>query len=566
MRNVEMDHLKAAIGVDFGTLSGRASVVDVATGEELASSVHEYANGVIDELLPGGSVRLEPDWALQDPNDYLEVFKHAIPDAMKISGVAPQDIIGIGIDFTACTMLPVKSDGTPLCFLPEFRQRPHAWVKLWKHHAAQREANQLNAIARKMGYAHILDRYGGKISSEWFFPKAWQILDEDPEIYGAADRLIEAADWVIWQLTGIETRNSCTAGYKAMWSKEQGFPSSDFFKALDPRLENIVSEKLKTDILPLGKRAGGLRDEAATWTGLKTGTAVAVANVDAHVAVPAATVTESGRMVMIMGTSICHMVLGEKEQIVPGMCGVVMDGILPDLPGFEAGQSCVGDHFQWFVENCVPAEYLAFAGERGISIHQLLEEKAAGLKPGESGLLALDWWNGNRSVLVDVDLTGMMLGMTLLTKPEEMYRALIEATAYGTRLIIETFNEHQVPIRELIATGGLPDKNKLLMQIYSDVTGLPIFMPAATQIGALGSAMHGAVAAGQAAGGYDSILEASRHMAHLREESYRPIPEHKQTYDLLYKEYVKLHDYFGRGINDVMKEMKVIKARVMSHA
>ncbi len=563
---MEKAHLKAAIGVDFGTLSGRASVVDVATGEELASCVHEYANGVIDELLPGGRVRLEPDWALQDPNDYLEVFKRAIPEALKISGVAPQDIIGIGIDFTACTMLPVKSDGTPLCFLPEYRQRPHAWVKLWKHHAAQPEANQLNAIARKTGYAHILDRYGGKISSEWFFPKAWQILDEDPEIYTAADRLIEAADWVVWQLTGIETRNSCTAGYKAMWSKEQGFPPPTFFKALDPRLENIVSEKLKTDILPLGRRAGGLRDEAAAWTGLKPGTAVAVANVDAHVAVPAATVSESGRMVMIMGTSICHMVLGEKEQIVPGMCGVVMDGILPDLPGFEAGQSCVGDHFQWFVENCVPAEYLALAEERGVNIHRLLEEKASGLKPGESGLLALDWWNGNRSVLVDVDLTGMLLGMTLLTKPEEVYRALIEATAFGTRLIIETFNQHQVPIHELIATGGLPDKNKLLMQIYADVTGLPIFIPAATQIGALGSAMHGAVAAGQAEGGYDSILEASRHMAHLREESYHPIPENKQTYDLLYKEYVKLHDYFGRGSNDVMKTMKEIKARVVSHA
>jgi L-ribulokinase len=558
--------VKAAIGVDFGTLSGRASVVDVATGKELASSVHEYANGVIDEILPGSTIKLEPDWALQDPNDYIEVFKQAIPDALKTSGVSPEDVIGIGIDFTACTMLPVKSDGTPLCLLPEYRQRPHAWVKLWKHHAAQPEANKLNMIAREMGFAGILDRYGGKISSEWFFPKAWQILDEDPEIYAAADRLIEAADWVVWQLTGIETRNSCTAGYKAMWSKEKGFPPPAFFKSLDPRLENIVSEKMKTEILPLGRKAGGLSEEAARWTGLKPGTAVAVANVDAHVAVPAATVSESGRMVMIMGTSICHMVLGEQEQIVPGMCGVVMDGILPDLPGFEAGQSCVGDHFQWFIENCVPAEYLDLADKRGVGIHQLLEEKATTLKPGESGLLALDWWNGNRSVLVDVDLTGLMLGMTLLTKPEEMYRALIEATAYGTRMIIETFNDHQVPVRELVATGGLPDKNRLLMQIYADVTGLPIYIPAATQIGALGSAMHGAVAAGSAAGGYDSILAASRQMAHLREEFYLPIPENKRTYDLLYKEYVGLHDYFGRGTNDVMKRMKEIKSQVMSHA
>ena len=558
--------MKYVIGVDFGTLSGRAAIVDVSTGEEIASSVHPYANGVIDEHLPGSSIRLEPDWALQDPNDYLEVFKQAIPAALKYSGVSSEDVIGIGIDFTACTMLPTKADGTPLSFLSEWRQRPHAWVKLWKHHAAQPEANRLNAIARETGFGDILERYGGKISSEWFFPKAWQILNEDPGLYAAADRLIEAADWVVWQLTDVETRNSCTAGYKAMWSKVDGFPPKAFFKALDPRLENIVEEKMKREILPLGVKAGSLTPQAAAWTGLKAGTAVAVANVDAHVSVPAATVTESGRMVMIMGTSICHMVIGESEQIVPGMCGVVMDGIVPNKPGFEAGQSCVGDHFQWFTENCVPYEYHQAAEQAGISVHQYLEVKAAAQKPGESGLLALDWWNGNRSVLVDVDLTGMMLGMTLLSKPEDIYRALIEATAYGTRLIIETFEKNKVPIHELIATGGLPDRNKLLMQIYADVTGLPIFIPLASQIGALGSAMHGAVAAGAASGGYDSILDASIHMAKLRDESYHPIPENKKVYDLLYREYLRVHDYFGRGENDVMKRLKELKAEVMSHA
>jgi L-ribulokinase len=553
---------KYAIGVDFGTLSGRAVIVNVADGKELATAVHTYANGVIDEYLPGTDIRLEPDWALQDPHDYIEVFKMAIPAVLQESGVDPVDVIGVGIDFTACTMLPTKADGTPLCFLPEWRGNPHAWVKLWKHHAAQPEANRLNAIARAQGFGHILDRYGGKISSEWFFPKVWQILDEAPEVYAAADRLIEGADWVVWQLTSVETRNSCTAGYKAMWSKTEGFPPNAFFKALDPRLENVVDEKMMRDISPLGARAGGLTEAAAGWTGLRPGTAVAVANVDAHVAVPAATVTEAGRMVMIMGTSICHMVIGETEEIVPGMCGVVMDGILPDLPGFEAGQSCVGDHFQWFTETCVPESYEAEARERGISIHELLEEKAAAQKPGESGLLALDWWNGNRSVLVDVDLTGMMLGMTLLTKPEEIYRALIEATAYGTRLIIETFGQNNVPVRELVATGGLPDRNKLLMQIYADVTGLPIYIPEATQIGALGSAMHGAVAAGAAAGGYDSIIDASLNMARLRDESFQPIAENKAIYDQLFAEYVTLHDYFGRGANDVMKRLKQLKAEI----
>jgi len=551
--------MKCAVGIDFGTLSGRAVIVDIANGKELATAVHEYRNGVIDEYLPGTKIRLEPDWALQDPNDYIDVFKHTIPAVLKESSVDPTDVIGIGIDFTATTMLPTKADGTPLCFMPEWRDNPHSWVKLWKHHAAQPEANQLNAIARNAGFASILDRYGGKISSEWFFPKVWQILNEAPEVYNAADRMIEAADWVVWQLTGVETRNSCTAGYKAMWSKTEGFPPDAFFKALDPRLEHVVDEKMKRKIMPLGVKAGGLSEQAAKWTGLKVGTAVAVANVDAHVAVPAATVTEGGRMVMIMGTSICHMVLGESEEIVPGMCGVVMDGILPNKPGFEAGQSCVGDHFQWFTETCVPEVYEKEARQRSISIHQLLEEKAATQRPGESGLLALDWWNGNRSILVDVDLTGMIIGMTLLTKPEEIYRALIEATAYGTRLIVETFQKHNVPIRELVATGGLPDRNHLLMQIYADVTGLPIYIPEATQIPAVGSAMHGAVAAGYAAGGYDSIIEASRKMAKLREVSYQPNMENRSVYDKLFAEYVILHDYFGRGDNDVMKRLKVLK-------
>ncbi len=556
---------KYVIGVDFGTESGRALLVDVADGREVATYVHPYANGVLDERLPAdaGGVRLEPDWALQDPNDYLEVLRHAVPAVLAESGIAPEDVIGLGIDFTACTMLPTKADGTPLCFLPEYRSRPHAWVKLWKHHAAQPEANKLNETARRLGYA-FLDRYGGKISSEWFVPKAWQILDEDPEIYESADRLLEAADWVIWQLTGVETRNLTTAGYKGIWSKHDGFPPNEFFRALDPRLERLVDDKLSRKIAELGQRAGGLTEQAAAWTGLQPGTAVAVANVDAHVAVPAATVTEAGRMVIIMGTSNCHMVLGTEERIVPGMCGYVEDGIIPGFFGYEAGQSCVGDHFAWFTENCVPAAYEREAAARGINIHQLLEEQAAALRPGESGLLALDWWNGNRSVLVDVDLTGLLLGMTLLTRPEEIYRALIEATAYGTRVIIEAFEDNDVPVHEIVATGGLPDRNRLLMQIYADVTGRPIKVARTHQGGALGAAMHGAVAAGAAAGGYDTIVEAARHMAGLRADQYEPNPAAKQVYDQLYAEYVTLHDYFGRGANDVMKRLKNLKAAVRS--
>ena len=550
---------KYTIGVDFGTESGRAVLVDVADGKEVATAVYPYSHGVIDEKIPDTEIKLELDWALQDPQDYVRVFKNTIPEVLKESGVNPDDVIGLGIDFTACTMLPTKADGTPLCDLPEFRNKPHAWVKLWKHHAAQFEADTINANARSMGEGW-LDRYGGKISSEWFFSKALQIVNEAPEIYNAADRLIEAADWVVWQLTGKETRNSCTAGYKAIWSKRDGFPSTDFFASLNPKLGSVIEEKMSTDIIPVGQKAGGLSEQAAQWTGLKAGIAVAIANVDAHVAVPAATVTEPGRMVMIMGTSTCDMVLGTEEHIVPGMCGYVEDGIIPGFFGYEAGQSCVGDHFAWFVENCVPAEYGIEADERGMDIHQLLEEKASKLKVGESGLLALDWWNGNRSVLVDVDLTGMMIGMTLATKPEEIYRALIEATAYGKRIIIETFQKNGVPIHELVACGGLPEKNKLLMQIYADVIGLPIKVSASKQTPALGSAMFGAVAAGKSLGGYDSIYDAAKVMAHLKDEVYLPNAENQKMYEKIYAEYVILHDYFGRGANDVMKRLKNIKA------
>jgi L-ribulokinase len=550
-----------AIGVDFGTGSGRAILVDVADGRQLGTAVSEYSHGVIDDVLPldEGHVVLPPDWALQDPEDYLRVFQEAIPAVLRDSGVNPAEVIGLGIDFTACTMLPVTADGTPLSMIPAYRANPHAWVKLWKHHAAQPEADRINAVAEATGQPW-LDRYGGRISSEWFFSKALQIVEEAPEIYATADRLIEAADWVVWRLTGVETRNACTAGYKALWSKRDGFPETSYFAALDPRLATVVDDKMSRDIRFAGERAGGLSEEAAAWTGLPVGTAVAVANVDAHVAVPAATVVEPGRMVMIMGTSTCHMVLSDSERTVPGMCGHVEDGIVPGYIGYEAGQSCVGDHFSWFIENAAPEAYERQARERGIDIHALLEEKAAALRVGESGLLALDWWNGNRSVLVDAALGGLLIGATLATAPEEIYRALIEATAFGTRVIIETFEANGVPIREIVACGGLADKSPLTLQIYADVTGRPFKLSASEQTPALGSAMFGAVAAGDAAGGFARIEDASAAMARLQDRVYEPIAENQANYEVLYREYLRLHDYFGRGGNDVMKVLKGLRA------
>jgi L-ribulokinase len=541
------------IGVDFGTESGRALLVDADNGREVATAVYPYPHGVIDQHLPGSDRPLPPDWALQHPLDYIEVLKTTIPAVLKAANVRPEEVAGIGIDFTACTMLPVTHDGTPLCTLDPWRNNPHAWVKLWKHHAAQPQADLINETARQRG-ENWLQRYGGKISSEWFFSKALQILQEAPEVYAAADRLIEAADWVIWQLTGVETRNACTAGYKAM-VQDGDYPSRDYFAALDPRFADVVDTKMSRQFAPLGGCAGRLTEQAAAWTGLRPGTAVAVANVDAHVSVPAATVTEPGRMVMIMGTSTCHLMLGEQLQQVEGMCGVVRDGIIPGYYGYEAGQSGVGDIFAWFVNNAVPPEYHEAAKAAGLDLHSYLEREAARQEPGESGLLALDWWNGNRSILVDADLTGLLIGATLATRAPDIYRALIEATAFGTRIIIESFVERGIAVNELVAAGGLPEKNKLLMQIYADVTGRPMKLAASALAGALGSAMHAAVAAGI----YPDIKAAAAKMARLKGEVVQPIASHTAVYDRLYADYKTLYDYFGRGTNDVMKRLKQIK-------
>ena len=548
---------KYCIGVDFGTLSARAVVIEVGTGRELASATLNYKHAVMDEYLPTGE-RLKPDWALEHPQDYIDCLGYTIPEAMKNAGVDAADVIGVGIDFTACTMVAVDKEGTPLCLKPEWEHNPHSWIKLWKHHAAQDEANRINAIAEERGET-FLARYGGKTSSEWMFAKIWQVLNEAPEVYEATDRFMEAGDWVIMQLTGVEARNACMAGYKALWSKAEGYPSKDFFKALDPRLENVVEDKLATNIYPIGAKAGEITEAAAKLTGLQIGTAVSVATVDAHVSIPATGSVEAGNMLMIMGTSTCDIMVSNEEHIVPGMCGVVEDGVIPGLLGYEAGQSCVGDHFNWFVDTCVPDEYAKEAAEKGMDLHQLLTEKAAQLKPGESGLLALDWWNGNRSVLVDVDLTGMMLGMTLTTKPEEMYRALIEATAYGTRIIMDTFEESDVKINNLLACGGIAKKNPFLMQIYADVLNREIKVVKSTQAPALGAAMFGAVAAGAVNGGYDDIADAAREMGGVEDKMYRPIPENVAVYKKLYDEYKLLHDFFGRGGNDVMKRLKAIK-------
>ena len=543
---------KYVIGVDYGTLSGRALVVRASDGKEMGSAVFDYPNAVMDRTLNSSGAALGPDWALQDANDYVEVLKHAVPEALKVSGINPADVVGIATDFTACTMVPVLEDGTPLSQVADLKDHPHAYVKLWKHHAAQPHADRINALARERG-EKWLPRYGGQISSEWELAKGLQLLEEAPDVYKRMYKFVEAADWIIWQLCGNYLRNACTAGYKGNLQDGQ-YPSREYFKALNPEFELFAEEKLAHTIGQLGESAGGLTPEAAAWTGLPVGIAVAVGNVDAHVTAPAAKATEPGQMVAIMGTSTCHVMNHDVITEVPGMCGVVDGGIVSGLYGYEAGQSGVGDIFAWYVNNQVPQRYFDEASKANSSIHQYLTDLAAPQAVGAHGLVVLDWHSGNRSVLVDHELSGTILGLTLTTTTEEVYRALLEATAFGTRIIVDTFAESGVPVKEFIVAGGLL-KNAFLMQLYSDVTRLPISTIDTDQGPALGSAIHAAVASGI----YANVNEAANAMGKVNKHVYMPNEERSQQYDLLYREYVELHDYFGRGANNVMKRLKQMK-------
>jgi L-ribulokinase len=545
-----------ALGLDFGTESARAVLVSAATGETVATAVHAYGDGVIDEALPGDAEPLPSDWALQNPADWLVALEAIVPALLARDGVAPESVVGVGLDFTACTVLPTTADGTPLCTLDAYRNRPHAWPKLWKHHAAQPQADRVNELAASR-IEPWLARYGGKISSEWLMPKALQLLEQAPDLYHIADRIVEGGDWVAWQLTGRLARNACAAGYKATWHKADGYPSPDFLANLHRDLAGLFADKVAGPVVAPGQRVGGLTDEWAARLGLVAGTPVAGPIIDAHAAVLGGGVSGPGTMFMIMGTSTCHMLMAGEEMPVEGIAGVVEDGIVPGFFGYEAGQAGSGDILAWFVEHSVPPAYHREAADRGLSLHDLLTKKASTLQPGQSGLLALDWWNGNRSTLVDAGLSGLLLGCTLGTRAEEIYRALVEATAFGTRVIIEAFSGQGIPV-EAIVTGGSLTKNPMLMQIYADVTGREMAISGEEQASALGAAMLGAVAAGTASkgGGYNSLAEAVVHMAPPPARVYRPIDENRAPYDALYTEYRRLYDYFGRGENDVMKVLR----------
>ena len=539
-----MTQARYALGVDFGTESGRAVLLELDSGAEAAVSEVRYAHGVLDRELPDGGEQLPPDWALQHSDDWMAVLDTAIPAVLEQVPSARDGVVGLGVDFTSCTVLPVAGDGQPLFKQERWRTRPHAWPKLWKHHAAQPVADRLNevAVARRESF---LSRYGGRISSEWYFPKLIELWLEDREVYDACHGFIEATDWIVWQLTGSECRQSCTAGYKAMWSPEEGLPPVEYFEAAYPGF-NRPAAKLGTEFAPLGTRAGNLREEFAERLGLSAPVAVAVGNVDSFVSVPGAGVESPGTFVMVVGTSICDLVVDPAEVRLPGITGVVRDGILPGLYGYEAGQAAVGDMLAWFVETLAPP---------GCE-HTTLEQAAAAVAPGASGLVALDWWNGNRTILADADLSGVLVGLTLQTTREQIYRALLESIAFGNRRIIENFEEHGMQLEEIVACGGIAEKSPLTMQLLADTSGLRVSVPDSAQVPARGAALFGALAAGYFPD-IDAAIAATRPpIAH----SYVPDAGAREVYDRVYAVYRELYERLGRSQPELLHALKHIHA------
>ncbi len=557
---------KFVLGLDFGTNSCRALIVQTSNGMELASAIFPYPSGEAGIIVDSSN----PHIARQNPADYIlgiEVtIKEAIKNAKKINPkFNPSDIIGIGVDTTGSSPLPVNSEGIPLCFLEEYKNNPNAMVWLWKDHTSYNEAEQITKLATKVR-PQFMSKIGGTYSSEWFWSKILHCKNIDEKVFNAANSFVEICDWITASLIGDLKpenikRSVCAAGHKAMFNKDwDGLPDEEFLEMLSPGLGKL-RDRLYNDSFPAGYLAGHISKEWSEKLGLNKDVAISVGSFDAHMGAVGAGV-QVGTLVKIIGTSTCDVMVWPSDRPlndIKGVCGIVDGSVMDGYYGIEAGQSGVGDIFLWFVNNLVPEKYGNTVDEK----FKTLGEEASKLQPGESGLLALDWSNGNRTILVDTRLTGLLLGQTLHTKPHEIYRALIEATAFGALTIINRIEEYGVPVKEVVNCGGLASKNSLLMQIYADITGRPMKVSRSDQTPALGAAIFGAIAAGKKSGGYDSVEEARQSMIGIN-EGYESNEANHQVYAKIYNLYKKMHDAFGTtewkgNLFDVMKELLVIK-------
>lgn len=550
-----MNTPRYVMGIDFGTLSARSVLINLQTGQELSGILFSYPHGVLDRVLPGTDIPVGSDAALQHPEDYRNALEFLLEHTWKKAGIPPQSIVAIGTDFTSCTMLPVDENMQPLCTNPLWKENPHSWVKLWKHHGAQEQADRIRMLAEQWNLP-FLHRYGGRPSSEWFFPKMLETYEKARPVYDATYRFVNAGDWVTYLMTGKLTASASIAGFHCFWSDKDGFPPQDYLEALSPGFGTVLRDKMTTLVTPICTPAGFLTEEMAQKTGLTPGIVVAPCVVDSHSALPSAGVKESGGLLLSMGTSLCQIMISRQEALLPGICGVVHGGTHPGYFGYEAGQAAVGDIYDWFVRTLINPQLQAEADAAGISVFDCLAQKAARLRPGESGLLALDWWNGNRSILSSTDVSGLIVGLNLNTRPEEIYRALVEATAFGTRTIVENFESHGATVSRIYACGGLANKSPLVMQIYADILGRDIYVSESKQAAACGCAIHAAVALGKDRGGFDTMEDAVTHLVSPPSKCWHPTPAHREIYNKLFGAYTALHDFFGRTHPELMKNLK----------
>ena len=540
------------IGVDYGSLSCRGVIADVCDRHIVAEAEFPYPHGILTDALPDGTL-LHGSWCMQHPGDYLVALDHIIPKLLKESGVSAAQIIGMGVDFTASTVIPLDSSFRPLC--ESYPDRPHAWPKLWKHHGALLQAEKLTRLCETYE-PEYLRRYGGKISSECLTAKVLQVFEEDPEIFQLTYGFVEAMDYVTSLLCGKPVFSGSAAAAKAFYSRDTGYPDGEFFAAFHPALGNLSKEKLMEryedfSLAYPGQRAGSLCPKMAERFGLCPGIAVSAPQMDAYAAMPGIGIAKPGVMMLVIGTSTGMMLLSKEKKEVEGVTACLPDTYYPGLWGYGSGQASVGDAFGWFVKNCVPEGYERSAKEENLSVHQYLTELASALTPGESGLLALDWLGGNRSCLGNPALSGMVLGLTLQTKPEEIYRALLEGTAFGARTILEAYRVAGVAVDEIWICGGIANRNDLMMQIYADVLGMPLHISHCTQAPALGAAIYAAAAAG-----VGDIFQMVETMGDRRCRIFEPNSKNQEIYDELYREYKRLHDYFGKGENTVMERLR----------
>lgn len=549
---------KYTIGLDYGTLSGRGVLVRCCDGKIVASATKEYTHGVMEHRLMESGELLPDNWCLQYPADYLEVLSFVIPKLLLESRISSKNIIGIGVDFTSCTVLPTDAHNKPLCEQPLFYNRRNAYAKLWKHHGAQSQADKIN---HNLETKELLQdyRFGGKISPELMLPKIMETLEEDPDIYNTASKFIEAGDWITSVLTNSNKRSCSMAGYKMWWEHEQGYPDSDFFQSLDSRLGDFVSEKLAGEVCSMGKKAGTLSLAWSKRLGLQEGITVAPAIIDSHAGFPGSGICKEGSMMMVLGTSSVMVALSRQPYSEKGIMGAVRDAIVPGYYALESGLASVGDLFSWYIDHSLPADYKAEAEKLHMDVYEFLNNKAEKLRPGESGLLALEWWNGNKTPHVDGTLLGVIAGMTLSTRPEHIYRTLVEATAFGTKEIMELLECNGVKIDYIVASGGISMKNPFIVQVYADILNKNIVVTTCTQTAALGSAMFAALSAGSVCGGFDTYEEAVSTMKQADEILYKPNTQNIGKYQELYSLHKSFSDIMGRKEKSIIRRLQNLK-------